>query len=115
MQHSYFVQPHEDLSLQSAIHPLHTRWLFALLAHLDRRLSGEEIAELRALARTCITMLRNFRSMRARSMDLTGNHDIQQEAGAWMIITIIAGVWGQRDLWDEAQLRASTGAGTAGN
>lgn len=48
-------------------------------------------------------------------MDLTGNHDIQQEAGAWMIITIIAGVWGQRDLWDEAQLRASTGAGTAGN
>lgn len=116
MQQPYFVQPYEDPATRNAIHPLHTRWLFALLAHLDRRLSSEDIVGLRALGRACIAALGNIRSLRAQSMDTSDFYVMQQESGAWMLLTILAGVWGQRDLWDDAQRSASTrGACASGN
>jgi len=35
----------------------------------------------------------------------------QHEGGAWMILVVLAGVCGQRDLWDEAQARLGPGGG----
>ena len=32
---------------------------------------------------------------------------LEAEMGAWMIITAVAGVWGQRDLWDEVQAQVT--------
>ena len=108
MQQPYFVLPYDDAPLRYALHPLHTRWLFSLLAHLDRRLSGEEIAGLRALARSCIAALTHVRSLRAQAMVDSDEDFLEQESGAWMLLVIVAGAWGQRDLWDEAKARTST-------
>ncbi|WFC95766.1 hypothetical protein MBRA1_002420 [Malassezia brasiliensis] len=107
-QQLYFTRVYEDTTLLHAMHPHHAQWLFALLAHLDRRLLSEEIAGLRALGRTCITLLVNYRAAHARNTYMADTYDPQRESGAWMLLTIVAGVYGQRDLWDEAKARTST-------
>ena len=78
----------------SAVHPVYTRWILSLLARLDSRLCGEEIASLRSLVRRTVACIRNSRTCG------TGARD---EAAAWMIVAGVIGVWGQWDLWDEAR------------
>jgi len=94
MQHAQFTQG------DAVLHPVHARWLFGLLACLDDDVSGEDMASLRVLARACIKCL-----VRARQQST------QHEGGAWMILAVLAGVCGQRDLWDEAQARLGPGGG----
>ena len=94
MQHAQFTQG------DAVLHPVHARWLFGLLACLDDDVSGEDMASLRVLARACIKCL-----VRARQQST------QHEGGAWMILVVLAGVCGQRDLWDEAQARLGPGGG----
>lgn len=71
------------------------QWLFALLAYLDERLVGDDISRLRTVARACLFALRKHRS-------LPVEHNIESELGYWMIVCIVAGVWAQHDLWDDA-------------
>lgn len=110
-QQPYFTRVYEDTSMWHAVHPLHAQWLFALLARLDRWLLSEEIAGLRALGRTCTTLLVNYRTAHARGTAMADAYAPERESGAWMLLTIVAGVYGQRDLWDEAKVRASTDPG----
>ena len=107
MQQPIFTQTIKDADQISAIYPLHSQWLFALLARLDQRLSGDEIAYLRTLARTCISLIVQFRSDRARNAFIPEESSIVHESGAWIIISIVVGVWGQQDLWTEAEQRLS--------
>ena len=93
------------------IQALHARWLFSLLLRLDGRLVSEEISTLRTLARACvaaITLARIRRkAVRSRSKEVEGGDSEarwrRDEAGAWMVVAIVAGVWGQQDLWDDAK------------
>lgn len=87
MQHAQFTQG-------SAIHPVHARWLFGILACVDRRLSSEDIATLRTLARACTKCIIRVRQSYDDAL-------LEYEAGAWMLIIGIIGVWGQLDLWHE--------------
>ncbi|WFD00327.1 hypothetical protein MYAM1_003075 [Malassezia yamatoensis] len=107
MQQPIFTQTTKDADQIGAIYPLHSQWLFALLARLDQRLSGDEIAYLRALARTCISLIVQFRSDCARNATIPEESSLVHESGAWIIISIVAGVWGQQDLWTEAEQRLS--------
>lgn len=101
MQHAQFTRvAGEDPAC--AIHDVHARWLFALLAHIDRRLSSDEIATLRVLARACIRSIDRLRSARATSL-YESDDCLVREGGAWMIVSIVVGVWAQLDLWDEAK------------
>ena len=93
------------------LQPLHARWIFALLLRLDGRLVSEEISTLRTLARACVAAITLSRirrkALRSRSKDSDeeGMEDgkmRRDEAGAWMVVAIVAGVWGQSDLWDDA-------------
>ncbi|EPQ27658.1 uncharacterized protein PFL1_04796 [Pseudozyma flocculosa PF-1] len=124
------------------IHPLHARWLFALLAWLDSRLVSEQISVLRTLARACITAISISRirnkALKSRKKRLAASSNGGSaatpttaapaeasagdsssgsprtaspeaadrvhpgEIGAWMVVTAIAGIWGQTDLWDDA-------------
>ncbi|GAC97401.1 hypothetical protein PHSY_004986 [Pseudozyma hubeiensis SY62] len=97
------------------LQPLHARWLFALLLRLDGRLVSEEISMLRTLARACVAAITLSRirrkAVRSRvskldAVETVANDDEKRmrldEAGAWMVVAIIAGVWGQSDLWDDA-------------
>ena len=102
----------DDSPLPPAIHPIYTRWMFFLLASLDARLSGEQIAALRFLARTCMGCIQSSREYTKRSSFIPGEETergtatmLRQEAGAWMLIAVVADGWAQHDLWHEAQAR----------
>lgn len=104
------------------LQPLHARWLFALLLRLDGRLVSEEISTLRTLARACVAAITLGRIRRKAVMSRASKADPAEgddsedtgtqaseeeamrkdEAGAWMVVAIIAGVWGQSDLWEDA-------------
>ena len=101
MQHAQFAYAHGS---PAAIHPVHAQWLFSLLACLDQRLDSDDISTLRVLARACIKCIVRTREQVAPTS--TNDADfLECESGAWMIIAIIAGIWGQRDLWIEAHDR----------
>ncbi|CAO1617460.1 unnamed protein product [Sympodiomycopsis kandeliae] len=85
-----------------ALHPLLSQWCFAVLAALDSRLTSDEISSLRVLARSCIAAI----ALRRTAFPLTSDNrhaTAQAEGGAWMIVAIIAGIWGQSDLWTDAE------------
>ncbi|WFD20929.1 hypothetical protein MCAP1_003184 [Malassezia caprae] len=103
MQHPQFT--HQAVT-RAAIHPIHARWLFAILAQLDRQLSSDDIASLRTLARVCMKCIARVRGQVDYLCDEKPD-SLEAEMGAWMIITAVAGVWGQRDLWNEAQGRVT--------
>lgn len=103
MQHPQFT--HQAVT-RAAIHPTHARWLFAILAQLDRQLSSDNIASLRTLARVCMKCIARVRSQVDYLCDEKSD-TLEAEMGAWMIITAVAGVWGQRDLWDEVQAQVT--------
>lgn len=114
---------------EPVLQPLHARWLFGLLLRLDGRLVSEEISVLRTLARACVAAITLGR-IRRKALRSRANHSMEgsreekdgeneqgetgmekekeearmrrDEAGAWMVVAIVAGVWGQSDLWDDA-------------
>jgi hypothetical protein len=84
-----------------AIDPFHSRWLFALLVHLDDQLVGDDISVLRILARACIACIVQSR---VQSTNIREREELlQEELGAWMVICAIAGIWAQHDLWQDGQ------------
>ena len=83
---------------------MHAQWLFSLLACLDQRLDSDDISTLRVLARACIKCIVRTREQVA-PMSTSDADFLECESGAWMIIAIIAGIWGQLDLWIEAHDR----------
>ncbi|SPO31837.1 uncharacterized protein UTRI_06674 [Ustilago trichophora] len=109
----------EDRREGEVLQPLHARWLFALLLRLDGRLVSEEISVLRTLARACVAAITLSRIRRkalgsrkkedaGRAAEEEGESEEQRmrrdEAGAWMVVAIVAGVWGQLDLWEDARV-----------
>lgn len=101
-----------------AVDPFHARWVFTLLARLDNRLLGDQVNTLRVLARAGIERIVQERCRRAVICTLRrerqpqvpggpggegsrGDH-LDQEMGAWMIVTAVSSIWGQHDLWDDA-------------
>lgn len=80
-----------------------SRWIFALLTRLDQELTSEQISTLRILARGCLSLL--VGSLKAKKR-FEPPEDPLIEAGrasCWMVILAIVSVWGQRDLWEEAE------------
>ncbi|OCH92170.1 hypothetical protein OBBRIDRAFT_773857 [Obba rivulosa] len=83
----------------------HARWMFVLLSRVDDYLSGDEMSLLRSLARACMSILKE----RLRGPDSEASSKVvarevlssePMDAGScWMIITVVAGIWGQKDLW----------------
>ncbi|EMD40899.1 hypothetical protein CERSUDRAFT_149434 [Gelatoporia subvermispora B] len=81
----------------------HARWIFALLAHVDDYLSGDEMSLLRSLARACMSLLKDCSCTPKHEGDSVASDGPMDTASCWMIITAVIGVWGQRDLWMDAE------------
>ncbi|CAE7233434.1 unnamed protein product [Rhizoctonia solani] len=94
----------------------HQQWTFSWLAHLDSGLRSEEISHLRELARACIAVIREDLEgegpvvVDQDAVGGRGGNGIQGEsakythlAGTWMIVAAIASIWGQRDMWQNAE------------
>lgn len=83
----------------------HARWMFALLSRVDDYLSADETSTLRSLARGCIGLVKD--RLERRSSPDAGAEDTQNaaiaEASCWMVVAAVVGLWGQHDLWQDAE------------
>ncbi|KAG1755503.1 hypothetical protein EDB19DRAFT_1901722 [Suillus lakei] len=69
-----------------AILESHARWMFALLAKVEDFISADDMSQLRSLARACLELLMGM-----------------AETSCWIIFTTVSGIWGQSDLWRDAE------------
>jgi hypothetical protein len=107
---------------------VHMRWVFALLTRVDLFCSADEIGSLRNLARTCLALISAVRRAQTGGIPVfapceredgeteteTGtttevetNVDLSNtrlsECSMWVVFCAVTNIWGQRDLWDEAE------------
>lgn len=116
-----------NIHLQNPSDPLtaisinHGQWIFALLAKTEDQLSADEMNLLRNLARACLRFIQRFKSKCAKdsaalegvSSPGTNNTTNMSDTTCWMVFAAIAGHWGQRDLWADAETTlASDSAGS---
>ncbi|CCM05565.1 uncharacterized protein FIBRA_07792 [Fibroporia radiculosa] len=89
----------------------HARWIFVLLSHVEDYITADETSLLRNLARACLSLIEERERLRTRSSTDEGSSDGQthmDERSCWMVVTAVAGIWGQRDLWMDAEAMLST-------
>ncbi|KAI9466987.1 hypothetical protein BJY52DRAFT_35757 [Lactarius psammicola] len=112
---------------------VHMRWLFALLTRVELFCSADEIVSLRNLARTCLALISAVRHAKTGSTPPSApceREDGETETGSgttteaeanvnpsssardpktlsecsmWVVFCAVTNVWGQQDLWDEAE------------
>jgi Survival motor neuron (SMN) interacting protein 1 (SIP1) len=118
------------------IEGIHQRWMFALLGMLESQLVGNDISTLRVLARAAIRLVQVITKDDVNPVQeadgppgvsdvegvVNGRDDEEASpaaaakagraqstiAGCWMVVAAIVGIWGQRDIWDEAREALST-------
>jgi hypothetical protein len=102
----HLAQP--DL-LSSRVTETHAHWIFVLLSRVEDYMSADDMSLLRNLARASLALLKEL--MRRRNLgdkfeeiSKIGREEerddfYMSERSCWIIITAVAGVWGQRDLW----------------
>jgi hypothetical protein len=105
------------------------RWIFALLTRIDLFCSADDMACLRNLARACLSLIsvvrrrkegnpqpstHDERPDRTTETDTCGaethktppgsgsDHKALSECSMWFIFCAVTSIWGQRDLWDDA-------------
>lgn len=110
MYFTHWINVHLEKSQMSEMSESHARWIFALLSRVDDFISADDMSLLRSLARACISRLKEMVRCRTTSggaaelQVLTlGSSDHMGERSCWIIISVIVGVWGQRDLWMDAE------------
>jgi hypothetical protein len=85
----------------------HARWIFGLLTRVDDHLTANDTSLLRNLARACLDLIKDLLSRSPLSGEPAdvSQQDIpaMSEQSCWMNFTAIATVWGQHDLWSEAE------------
>ena len=100
-------QPQDQVS---RITETHARWIFVLLSRVDDHVSADEMSLLRSLARACMALLKQSLLLSKRPAEqesysepsLMDKTDMS-ESSCWIVITAIIGIWGQRDLWSDAE------------
>ncbi|KAG5651382.1 hypothetical protein H0H81_008881 [Sphagnurus paluster] len=87
----------------------HARWIFALLSKIDDQLSADDMSLLRNLARACIALLKELLQNQTPSIKVENPATLDRHGGymssrsCWIILSAVAGVWAQRDLWNDAE------------
>lgn len=89
----------------------HARWICSLLLRVDIYISADDMNLLRNLARACFAFTKIAISERPRSIC----SEVKRSAGpmratqpmgeqaCWLIVSGIVGIWGQKDLWMDAE------------
>ena len=101
---------------------VHMRWIFALLTRIDLFCSADEMSCLRSLARVCLALISVARRRKVGSPQPSPHHEqadrttettnevtldsgdpkTVSESSLWLVFCAVASIWGQRDLWDDA-------------
>ncbi|TDL29868.1 hypothetical protein BD410DRAFT_849973 [Rickenella mellea] len=95
-------QPHPRSSTFSSLHGI---WMFALLSRVDEQLSGDDMSQLRSLARSCMAWIKDLKATSgpAHSLASEDTDSPLDEQACWIVVTVIADFWKQHDLWDDAE------------
>lgn len=108
MYFTYWVNLHLERGSAPSPYPIsetHSRWIFVLLSRVEDYVSADEMSLLRNLARACIALIEENRTRENPSVVRPGEdgpHPIG-EPTCWMVVTAVVGVWGQKDLWMDAE------------
>ena len=72
---------------------------------MEDYVSADEMSLLRNLARACMSLIEESRKRGASSTALPakGEPHPMGEPACWMVVAAVVGVWGQRDLWMDAE------------
>ncbi|THV08356.1 hypothetical protein K435DRAFT_958935 [Dendrothele bispora CBS 962.96] len=85
----------------------HAQWIFALLTRIEEHVSADDMSLLRNLARACISLLGTLIQEKAPEASETEPETETDPwidvCSCWMIVSLIVGFWGQRDLWMDAE------------
>jgi hypothetical protein len=92
----------------------HACWIFVLLSRIEDHISADDMSLLRNLARACLGILKasipqHSMSGKPEEPSMAGHSDVVKrdeiisERSCWIIISTIVGIWGQRDLWMDAE------------
>ncbi|KAH9850009.1 hypothetical protein C2E23DRAFT_870236 [Lenzites betulinus] len=86
----------------------HARWMFALLSRVDDWITSDETSLLRNLVRACISFMVECRRRRAaqtgaKAGEAPEEANMINDASCWMVISAVTGMWGQKDLWTDAE------------
>jgi Survival motor neuron (SMN) interacting protein 1 (SIP1) len=97
------VQKPEDISSQ--ISDTHARWMFALLSRVEDSISADDMSLLRNLARAVLDILKQRRSLPTDSVLAVNQPTVAliSESSCWLVVSAVVGVWGQRDIWTDAE------------
>lgn len=106
--HRYLREP--DLP-KYRITNTHARWICSLLLRIDSYISADDMNLLRNLARACLAFIKIAISERTQgtcSELKTPNGPMQEtqamgKQACWLIVSGIVGIWGQKDLWTNAE------------
>jgi len=89
----------------------HARWICSLLLRVDIYISADDMSVLRNLARACFAFTKIAISERPRSVCSEVKKSVKPtratqpmgEQACWLIVSGIVGIWGQKDLWIDAE------------
>ncbi|KAG1907001.1 uncharacterized protein F5891DRAFT_1099835 [Suillus fuscotomentosus] len=82
----------------------HARWMFVLLAKVEDFISADDMSQLRSLARACLELLvRRLKAEKPGVPDNVSSNIGMTDASCWIIFTAVSGIWGQSDLWRDAE------------
>ncbi|KAJ3736541.1 hypothetical protein DFJ43DRAFT_1052681 [Lentinula guzmanii] len=110
MYFTYWINQHLTKDRQPPFPRLtraHLQWVFTLLTRVDDYISADDMNLLRNLTRTCIALLKVIicepTSLDPDKQVDAGEDNADDQAACWMIISVVIGIWGQRDLWMDAE------------
>lgn len=104
----------------SCLTETHARWIFVLMTKVEDHISADDMSLLRNLARACLALMKELIRKRfyiANTEDIEGdgseevvrvNHELMGERSCWLIVSVVVGLWGQRDLWMDAEIMLSS-------
>ncbi|KAJ6598862.1 hypothetical protein DFH09DRAFT_1129424 [Mycena vulgaris] len=99
MYFTYWTNLHIQPEKLYRVTQTHARWIFVLLSRVDDHISADDMHLLRNVARAYLALLEDL----ARSKIEHFSADDITPGCCWLIISTVVGVWGQRDLWMDAE------------
>lgn len=95
----------------------HARWIFTLLSRIEDFISADDMSLLRNLARASLAFLKQSMQQSKHTNDEYAQNaqnnaafevEIMSNKSCWIILTTVADIWGQRDLWMDAEEMLNT-------
>ncbi|KAI0728676.1 hypothetical protein C8Q72DRAFT_875595 [Fomitopsis betulina] len=108
MYFAYWINGHLERGTAPSPYPVseaHSPWIFVLLSRVEEYVTADEMSLLRNLARACISLIEENRTRETSSIvkPAEGRPHLIDEPTCWMVVTAVVGVWGQKDLWMDAE------------